>query len=149
MAGKYEAKRRRRRRRLNPNFVLICLALLAALLFIVIRVAEGPKAPTTPTEGIEATDATEETKKGWFQKETEPPTEPPTEEPTAPTIVSTAKISATGDVLMHMPVVNTTKVSGGYDFTPIFQYLDDYAAAADYAVANLETTLAGLDNGYA
>ena len=149
MAGKYEAKRRRRRRRLNPNFVLICLALLAALLFIVIRVAEGPKEPTAPTEGIEATDATEETKKGWFQKETEPPTEPPTEEPTAPTIVSTAKISATGDVLMHMPVVNTTKVSGGYDFTPIFQYLDDYAAAADYAVANLETTLAGLDNGYA
>ena len=149
MAGKYEAKRRRRRRRLNPNFVLICLALLAVLLFIVIRVAEGPKAPTTPTEGIEATDATEETKKGWFQKETEPPTEPPTEEPTAPTIVSTAKISATGDVLMHMPVVNTTKVSGGYDFTPIFQYLDDYVAAADYAAANLETTLAGLDNGYA
>ena len=146
MAGKYEAKRRRRRRRLNPNFVLTCLILLAVLLFIIVRVAEGPKAPTTPTEGIEAT---EETKKGWFQKETEPPTEPPTEEPTAPTIVSTAKISATGDVLMHMPVVNTTKVSGGYDFTPIFQYLDDYAAAADYAVANLETTLAGLDNGYA
>ena len=146
MAGKYEAKRRRRRRRLNPNFVLTCLILLAVLLFIIVRVAEGPKAPTTPTEGIEAT---EETKKGWFQKETEPPTEPPTEEPTAPTIVSTAKISATGDVLMHMPVVNTTKVSGGYDFTPIFQYLDDYSAAADYAVANLETTLAGLDNGYA
>ena len=146
MAGKYEAKRRRRRRRLNPNFVLTCLILLAVLLFIIVRVAEGPKAPTTPTEGIEAT---EETKKGWFQKETEPPTEPPTEEPTAPAIVSTAKISATGDVLMHMPVVNTTKVSGGYDFTPIFQYLDDYSAAADYAVANLETTLAGLDNGYA
>ena len=146
MAGKYEAKRRRRRRRLNPNFVLTCLVLLAVLLFIIVRVAEGPKAPTTPTEGIEAT---EETQKGWFQKETEPPTEPPTEAPTAPTIVSTAKISATGDVLMHMPVVNTTKVSGGYDFTPIFQYLDDYAAAADYAVANLETTLAGLDNGYA
>ena len=149
MAGKYEAKRRRRRRRLNPNFVLMCLVLLAVLLFIVVRVAEGPKAPAAPTDGIEATDSTEETKKGWFQKETEPPTEPPTEAPTAPTIVSTAKISATGDVLMHMPVVNTTKVSGGYDFTPIFQYLDDYSAAADYAVANLETTLAGLDNGYA
>ena len=149
MAGKYEAKRRRRRRRLNPNFVLMCLVLLAVLLFIVVRVAEGPKAPAAPTDGIEATDTTEETKKGWFQKETEPPTEPPTEAPTTPTIVSTAKISATGDVLMHMPVVNTTKVSGGYDFTPIFQYLDDYSAAADYAVANLETTLAGLDNGYA
>ena len=149
MAGKYEAPRRRRRRRLNPNFVLTCLVLLAVLLFIVVRVAEGPRKPDNEMESIATSDATEETKKGWFQKETEPPTEPPTEEPTAPTIVSTAKISATGDVLMHMPVVNTTKVSGGYDFTPIFQYLDDYAAEADYAVANLETTLAGLDNGYA
>ena len=149
MAGKYEAPRRRRRRRLNPNFVLTCLVLLAVLLFIVVRVAEGPNRPNPEMESIETSDATEETRKGWFQKETEPPTEPPTEEPTAPTIVSTAKISATGDVLMHMPVVNTTKVSGGYDFTPIFQYLDDYAADADYAVANLETTLAGLDNGYA
>ena len=149
MAGKYEAPRRRRRRRLNPNFVLTCLVLLAVLLFIVVRVAEGPRKPDNEMESIATSDATEETKKGWFQKETEPPTEPPTEAPTTPTIVSTAKISATGDVLMHMPVVNTTKVSGGYDFTPIFQYLDDYAAAADYAVANLETTLAGLDNGYA
>ena len=149
MAGKYEAPRRRRRRRLNPNFVLTCLVLLAVLLFIVVRVAEGPRRPNAEMENIETSEATEETKKGWFQKETEPPTEPPTEAPTAPTIVSTAKISATGDVLMHMPVVNTTKVSGGYDFTPIFQYLDDYAADADYAVANLETTLAGLDNGYA
>ena len=152
MAGKYEAPRRRRRRRLNPNFVLTCLVLLAVLLFIVVRVAEGPrdvKDPADSLETIETADATEETKKGWFQKETEPPTEPPTEAPTAPTIISTATISATGDVLMHMPVVDTTKVSGGYDFTPIFQYLDDYAAKADYAVANLETTLAGLDNGYA
>ena len=148
MAGKYVAKRRRRRRRLNPNFVLMCLVLLAALLFIVVRVAEGPKAPNNEMENIETSDATEETKKSWFEKETEPPTEPPTEAPTAPTIVSTAKISATGDVLMHMPVVDTTKVSGGYDFAPIFEYLDDYVNAADYAAANLETTLAGLDNGY-
>ena len=149
MAGKYQAKRRRRRR-LNPNFVLLCLALAAVVLFVVVRLAEGGQAPTVPTELTELTDPTTETKKpGLFKpKETEPPTEPPTEAPTAPTIVSTATISATGDVLMHMPVVDTCKVSGGYDFTPIFQYLDDYAAEADYAVANLETTLAGLDNGY-
>ena len=146
MAGKYQSKRRRRRR-LNPGFVLTSLAVLAVVLFIVVRLAEGGQAPTAPT-GL--SDPTGETKKpGLFQpKETEPPTEPPTEAPTVPTIVSTATISATGDVLMHMPVVDTCKVSGGYDFTPIFQYLDDYAAEADYAVANLETTLAGLDNGY-
>ena len=105
MAGKYQSKRRRRRR-LNPNFVLTCLVLAAVILFIVVRLAEGGQAPTAPTD---ITDPTGETKKpGLFQpKETEPPTEPPTEAPTAPTIVSTATISASGDVLMHMPVVDT------------------------------------------
>ena len=143
MAGKYE--RKRRRRRLNPNFILLCLVLIAAVLFVIIRLAEGGQDTPSPTDGA---DETKKTSSGWFQKETEPPTEPPTEAPTAPTIVSTAKISATGDVLMHMPVVNAAQTSGGYDFTAMFQYLDDYAAEADYAVANLETTLAGLDNGY-
>ena len=154
MPGKFEAGRngrrrpqRRRRRRLNPNFVLTCLILLAAVLFIVVRLAEGGNPPERPTE---PTNVTEETKKnGWFgPKETEAPTEPPTEAPTTPTIVSTATISATGDVLMHMPVVNTCYSNGTYDFTDIFCYLDDYASAADYAVANLETTLAGTNNGY-
>ena len=147
MAGKFVSNGRRRRR-LNPNFVLTLLVALAVVLFIVVRLAEGGQRPTSPTE---LSDAVTETKKpGLFQpKETEAPTEPPTEAPTAPTIVSTATISATGDVLMHMPVVDTGKTSDGYDFTKIFQYLDDYSAAADYAVANLETTLAGTDNGYA
>ena len=146
MPGKFEAGRngRRRKRRLNPQFVLACLTLIAVILFVIIRLADGGQAPA------EVTNPTEETKKsGWFSpKETEPSTEPPTEEPTAPTIVSTATISATGDVLMHMPVVNSGKTSSGYDFTGIFQYLDTYVEQADYAVANLETTLAGTDNGY-
>ena len=78
---------------------------------------------------------------------TEPPvTEPPTEPPV--TLVSAATISATGDMLMHLPVIKAAKTGDGYDFTPAFEHLTGYIQKADYAVANLETTLAGLDNGY-
>ncbi len=88
------------------------------------------------------------------------PTAPPTEEPTTeattePTlpdpehVVSTATITSTGDVLMHMPVVDTgLQTDGSYDFSSIFRYTGDYVSGADYAAANLETTLAGTDNGY-
>ena len=142
MPGKFQAGHNGRppKKGQHTPLVLTCLVALAVVLFIVIRLAEGNVQPVDPTL------STQETKKpGWFQKEE---TEPPTEAPTAPTIVSTATISATGDVLMHMPLVTSGKVSGGYDFTGMFQYLDNYAAQADYAVANLETTLAGTNNGY-
>ena len=144
-------RRRRRRRRLNPNFVMLCLILLAAVIFLIVTLADKPDDSTKETKATESTEVEATKGHSWFwERETEPPTEPPTEAPTAPTLVSTATISATGDVLMHMPIVNSTYNSstGKYDFTGIFQYLDDYAAEADYAVANLETTLAGTDNGY-
>ena len=78
-------------------------------------------------------------------------TPPTTAAPTNPPVVKETSftLSATGDILMHMPVVNTGKVGTGYDFDPLFTYFADYVQKADYAVANLETTLAGLDNGYA
>jgi len=82
---------------------------------------------------------------------TDAPTEttvPPTTAPEPERIIATATISSTGDILMHMPVVNSGKVDGGYDFDKIFQYLKEYAEEADFAAANLETTLAGTDNGY-
>ena len=64
-------------------------------------------------------------------------------------ITSTAEIAVTGDILMHMPVINTGLQSdGGYNFDSIFRYLTPYSSAADLAVANLETTLCGTDKGY-
>lgn len=77
------------------------------------------------------------------------PTQPATEV-TQPPIVkeSTATLCATGDILMHMPVINSGRTETGYDFSSIFKYLSDYVLSSDLAVANLETTLAGLDNGY-
>lgn len=81
---------------------------------------------------------------------TETETEPPeTTMPEPEHVVATATISSTGDVLMHMPIVNNSLQSdGSYDFEHIFRYLDEYSEAADLAVANLETTLCGTDNGY-
>ena len=88
---------------------------------------------------------------GTSSPATDAPTEttvPPTTMPEPEKIVATATIASTGDVLMHLPVVNSCKTDSGYDFDNIFQYLKEYAEDADFAAANLETTLAGTDNGY-
>ena len=75
-------------------------------------------------------------------------TELPTEE--APQLVSTATVLSTGDILMHGKVINSGKQDdGSYNFDSTFQYVKSYAQAADFSVANLETTLCGTDNGYA
>ena len=84
---------------------------------------------------------------------TEPPTEPPTEAPTEPPepehVVARATIGATGDLLMHEPVFSSARQSdGSYNFDYIFRYLSPYVNAADFAVANLETTLAGSGRAY-
>ena len=75
-------------------------------------------------------------------------TEAPTEE--APQLVSTSTVLSTGDILMHGKVINSGKQDdGSYNFDSIFQYVKSYSQAADFSVANLETTLCGTDNGYA
>lgn len=75
-------------------------------------------------------------------------TEVPTEE--TPQLVSTATVLSTGDILMHGKVINSGKQDDGiYNFDSIFQYVKSYSQAADFSVANLETTLCGTDNGYA
>lgn len=127
--------------------ILLILAMIAATGFMIklcIDIAYREPQPTdngssdilfVPPENTEAT-------------ETEAP--PETTMPEPEHVVSTATIASTGDVLMHMPVVNSAKQSDGtYNFSYIFEHLSEYASAADYAVANLETTLAGTDNGYA
>ncbi len=85
---------------------------------------------------------TEDTKKAFFNI-TKEPTEPP-----VPTKVTEITIGSTGDVLIHEPVYNSVKNSSGeYDFTEIFQYIKPNIESYDYFVANLETTLAGNENG--
>ena len=86
------------------------------------------------------------------------PSEPEIVQPTQPEpepepepIVKTgeATIAATGDILMHYPIIKMGQQGDGtYNFDPVFTYFAQYVSQADYAAANLETTLSGLDNGY-
>ncbi len=73
---------------------------------------------------------------------------PETTLPVPEHVVSTATIVSTGDLLMHEPVMNTGWIDGAYNFDSIFRYIAEDVTAADFAVANLETTLASNDNGY-
>lgn len=55
------------------------------------------------------------------------------------------KIIVAGDVMGHMPQVNSAWVDSlkTYDYTPVFEYVKKYLSSADLAIANLEVPLAG------
>ena len=114
----------------------ILIAILAVADILVISACfrvPGKKASVPATEPTEIQDET---------------TEPEPTDPEAP--VSTATVLATGDLLMHKKVIDSGKQEdGSYDFSSVFRYISPIVQQADYAVANLETTLAGTDNGYA
>ena len=127
-------------KRSNSLALIAVLSVTLVVLLLVAIFAFGPKEPTN-TPAPQVTQPT--------TMPTEAPTEPPTEPPV--TKVSTATISSVGDMLMHMSVINSgrTEATGEYDqLHRIFDYILDYTTSADLMVGNLETTLAGLDNGY-
>ena len=83
------------------------------------------------------------------EEETEPPTETTVPDPVPESVIATATIGATGDLLMHEPVIASGRQSdGSYNFDSIFQYLKEYSSAVDFATANLETTLFGPGKPY-
>ena len=53
---------------------------------------------------------------------------------------------------MHGPIFDSLSAAkqadGTYDFSSVFRYIGDYMQAADFSVANLETTLRGSDMAY-
>jgi len=53
-----------------------------------------------------------------------------------------------GDIMLHMPQINSAKVSFGYDFTPPFQYVKPYVEKADFAIANIETSFSDKDKPF-
>ncbi len=70
-------------------------------------------------------------------------------EPTGIVETGRATITVTGDLLIHKPIITACAQGSGYDFTEVFQYICGYVSRSDLAIANLETTLAGTENGYA
>lgn len=75
------------------------------------------------------------------------PTEPVYIDPSQVVEIARADFTVAGDVMLHMPIVRTNQTSDGYNFDDIFTYVKPYLTNADYAVANLETTLSGTDGG--
>ena len=119
------------------KILLIIIALLAAADITVISLCFKAPGGTKPDKKPSASqsDPTAE--------DTEAPTE------AAPELLSTATVLSTGDILMHISVINSGKQEdGSYNFDSIFRYVKSYTQAADFSVANLETTLCGTDNGY-
>lgn len=62
--------------------------------------------------------------------------------------MSSATILSTGDIMVHEPQLTGAKVAGKneWDFSAFFKEASTYFNAADFAVANLETTFAGNEN---
>lgn len=80
------------------------------------------------------------------------PTTQPTTVATQPPVekIATATVSSTGDLLFHNRVIESgyNKETGEYNYDSIYTYFKDYVQKADYAVANCEGSLCGLDNGF-
>ena len=58
-------------------------------------------------------------------------------------VVREATLAAVGDVMVHRTQLLRAYDDMGFDFSSSFEYISPYIEEADYAVANLETTLAG------
>ena len=152
---------RRRPRKKKKSFIAnlgipqiaILLAVLIAVIFSAILMSPGKR---NNTQGDDAYDLpvypSSTPDKPSTPSDPSTPGDPST--PTAPPepdikVTGTATIGATGDMLMHMPCVNPCLQSDGtYDFGAYFTNFSNYVQAVDYAVANLETTLAGTSYKY-
>lgn len=73
------------------------------------------------------------------------PTATPAPTPTPPPAPTVATLAVCGDVMSHMPVTRDAwdEAAGEYDYGPIMAGAAPIVERADFAVANLETTLAG------
>ena len=138
----------------NRRKPLILIAVASAVILAALAVPAVLKADPGQTPGETACAVTEAI--------TEPVTEPPaettlpsatadTEPATEPPVVkeTRATIGAVGDILMHKAVIDSgCGADGTYDFYEIFDDFNEAVNGVDFAVANLEVTLCGDDNGF-
>lgn len=142
--GKYENRHRRRKR--NNSGIGVVVALTALLLILAVLLFAKSCTPQTPD--ITTADTTESSGTNQTDDSTEDSgTEDPG--PKEPYVVSSASVGVTGDLLMHLPVIDAAAIGNGkYDFSENFKYMKKYYERFDFMVANLETTLAGTAMPY-
>lgn len=129
--------------------ILLSLLLVAVLGFGTVKLLGAMKKTPDPTpdDQLSATETENNTPQTRPEGTTETPTETTVPEPEH--VVATATVSATGDLLMHKPIITAAATSdGGYNFDFIFRELKPYSESTDFAIANLETTLAGSSKPY-
>ena len=110
---------------MKARLPVFLLCLILALSACAAPAEAAPPSPQTPEEKVLA------------PREPEEPAPPPPPEPTV------ATLAVCGDAMSHMPVTNDAWNGERYDYARIMAGARPYVEAADYAVVNLETTLAG------
>lgn len=132
------------------TLIVVLLVVLGILVLLAVRMDrnQARKAEEDLLFATQQTVPTTVVAEPVTESTTEPETEP-TEPPVAK--LSTATIGATGDILMHMPVVSSgyDAKTGTYNYDYIFADFRNCVNSVDYAVANLEVTLAGTQSGFA
>lgn len=53
-----------------------------------------------------------------------------------------------GDLMCHLPQLNSAKTDSGYNFSPFYTYVQSCLSGADFTVGNLETVLAGKERNF-
>ena len=128
-------------------FILVWLLVLG-IVFLVAHIRNSGTEGGSGTDSADGSDAspsgTTNDLGGGDQTTDIIDTEPP------PVTYTDATILTAGDIIAHMAQIKYAKAVGGdtYDFSNSFKYVKDMISAADYAVANFETTLAGPDVEY-
>ncbi len=128
------------RKRKNNLGLKLLVVFLSVILLVLLTIAASQRSTQMQQEHMAtAPETTQQT-----VAPTTEPTEPPVEK------ISTATILSTGDLLFHERVINSglDPDTKEYNYDSIFNYIAPYVQAADYAVANMEGTLAGNQSGY-
>ncbi|RLL42117.1 CapA family protein [Oceanobacillus piezotolerans] len=69
------------------------------------------------------------------------------EEKEIPEIKQEISLSAVGDILIHQPVYQDARGEKGYNFSPMFELVEDYLMEPTITVANQETMIGGEEIG--
>ncbi len=137
MAGKFEAPRKKHSSPILLWILLLLAGLLVAALLLLRPNAEHPQPSASP----ETTQAPEDDFPITVPTQATLPAETTLPQPE---VTATATIGAQGDLLMHIQLIQGSRLEeGGYDFSPIFRYMAPYVQNLDHMAINLETTLGG------
>ena len=138
---------RRRRRRFPVGQLVLCLLTVAVIFAVIFAVAMKDDDSSALTDSTTDVTQSVSTTTGTEGSTAEDTTSEPAVDPNAYTEMT---LLSTGDVMYHNPQLDAAYdyATGTYDFVPCYKYIKNIVSAADYAVVNFESTLAGPDYAF-